>query len=342
MKIFVTGGAGYIGTHTVLELLRDGHKVCAIDNYCNSSATALDRVRRLANADFRQCEIDIRDQSALAQILCDFQPDAVIHFAGLKAVGESNEIPLDYYDNNVVGSLRLLAAMDQAGCTRIVFSSSATVYGEPQYLPYDEGHPLAPTNPYGRTKLMVEDIIRDWCRSKPQNSAALLRYFNPVGAHASGDMGEDPRGTPNNLMPFVAQVAVGRRPHLSVFGRDYATADGTGERDYIHVVDLAQAHLAAIKYTLGHQGCDAFNIGTGSAYSVLQIVAAFEKASGRAIPYKVSGRRAGDIAISVARVDKAREILGWSSNHTLDDICQSSWNWQSKNPTGYSDIEIYK
>ena len=339
MKVFVTGGAGYIGTHTVLELLREGHEVCVSDNYHNSSPAALDRIRRLANADFRQCEIDIRDQDALTQILLDFQPDAVIHFAGLKAVGESNEIPIDYYDNNVVGSLRLLAAMDQAGCTRIVFSSSATVYGEPQYLPYDEEHPLAPTNPYGRTKLMVEEIIRDWCLSKPQNSAALLRYFNPVGAHASGDIGEDPSGAPNNLMPFVAQVAVGRRPHLSVFGNDYATVDGTGERDYIHVVDLARAHLAAIDYTLVHEGCDAFNIGTGSAYSVLQIVAAFENASGLAIPYKVSGRRAGDIATSVARVDKAREILGWKSIHTLDDICQSSWNWQSKNPAGYRGLE---
>jgi UDP-glucose 4-epimerase len=279
--------------------------------------------------------IDVRDQVLLTQALRDFQPDAVIHFAGLKAVGESNEIPIDYYDNNVVGSLRLLAAMDQAGCTRIVFSSSATVYGEPQYLPYDEGHPLAPTNPYGRTKLMVEEIIRDWCRSKPQNSAALLRYFNPVGAHASGDIGEHPSGTPNNLMPFVAQVAVGRRPHLTIFGNDYETADGTGERDYIHVVDLARAHLAAIEYTSAHQGCDAFNIGAGSAYSVLQIVAAFEKASGREISYKVSERRAGDIATSVASVDKARTLLGWSSSHTLDDICQSCWNWQSKNPDGY-------
>jgi UDP-glucose 4-epimerase len=336
LKVFVTGGAGYIGTHTVLELLRDGHEVCVSDNYRNSSPAALERVRRLANADFRQCEVDIRDQDVLTQALCDFQPDAVIHFAGLKAVGESSEIPIDYYDNNVVGSLRLLAAMDQARCTRIVFSSSATVYGEPQYLPYDEEHPLAPTNPYGRTKLMVEEIIRDWCRSKSQNSAALLRYFNPVGAHASGDIGEDPRGTPNNLMPFVAQVAVGRRPHLSVFGNDYATVDGTGERDYIHVVDLARAHLAAIDYILAHQGCDTFNIGTGEAYSVLQIVDAFEKASGQKIPYKVSERRAGDIATSVARVDKARAKLGWTSSHTLDDICQSSWNWQSKNPAGYS------
>ena len=342
LKVFVTGGAGYIGTHTMLELLRDGHEVCVIDNYRNSTPAALDRVRRLANADFRQCDIDIRDQNALTETLCDFKPDAVIHFAGLKAVGESNEIPIDYYDNNVVGSLRLLAAMDKAGCTRIVFSSSATVYGEPLYLPYDEDHPLAPTNPYGRTKLMVEEIIRDWCRSNPQNSASLLRYFNPVGAHASGDIGEDPSGTPNNLMPFVTQVAVGRRPHLSIFGNDYATADGTGERDYIHVVDLARAHLAAIDYILAHQGCDVFNIGTGEAYSVLQIVEAFEKASGQKIPYKVSERRAGDIATSVARVDKARAKLGWTSNHTLDDICRSSWNWQSKNPAGYRDIGTSK
>lgn len=296
MKIFVTGGAGYIGSHTVLELLREGREVCVCDNFSNSSPEALNRVRRLANADFSQLELDIRDQAGLARAMLDFRPDVVVHFAGLKAVGESSQIPVDYYDNNVTGSLRLLAAMDQVDCKRIVFSPSATVYGEAQYLPYDESHPLVPTNPYGRSKLMAEEIIRDWCAAGGGKSAALLRYFNPVGAHVSGDIGEDPSGTPNNLMPFVAQVAVGRRERLAVFGGDYETADGTGERDYIHVVDLARAHLAAINYANADLGCEAFNIGTGAAYSVLQIIRAFEEASGREVPFEVAGRRAGDVA----------------------------------------------
>lgn len=335
MKIFLTGAAGYVGSHTLLELLQETNEICVCDNYHNSSPEALNRVRRLSNSDFTKLELDIRDQDNLSKALQDFRPDIVVHFAGLKAVGESNEIPIEYYDNNVVGSLRLLTAMDQAGCRKIVFSSSATVYGEPHYLPYDEGHPLAPTNPYGRTKLMVEEIIRDWCAADAGRSAALLRYFNPVGAHTSGDIGEDSNGTPNNLMPFVSQVAVGRRPHLNVFGGDYDTPDGTGQRDYIHVVDLARAHLAAITYTLNSQGCEAFNIGTGSAYSVLQIVKAFEKASGHSIPFQIAPRRQGDIASSVASVEKARTLLGWSATHSLDDICQSTWNWQSRNPLGY-------
>jgi UDP-glucose 4-epimerase len=267
--------------------------------------------------------------------MCATKPDVVIHFAGLKAVGESSAIPIEYYDNNVVGSLRLLSAMDKAGCKRIIFSSSATVYGESEYLPYDELHPLSPTNPYGRTKLMVEEIIRDWCSTDFNKSAALLRYFNPVGAHASGDIGEDPRGIPNNLMPYLAQVAVGRRKSLSVFGDDYPTSDGTGERDYIHVVDLARAHIAAADYAMSNLGCEAFNIGTGSAYSVLQILNAFQEASGRNIPFEVTPRRKGDIATSVAGVAKAKEKLGWSASLSLKDICQSSWIWQSRNPSGY-------
>jgi UDP-glucose 4-epimerase len=335
MRIFVTGGAGYIGSHTVLELLRAGYKVCVGDNYRNSSPIALDRVRRLANADFDQIEVDIRNEGRLTDALASFNPDAVIHFAGLKAVGESNELPLDYYDNNVVGSLRLLSAMDSVGCNRIVFSSSATVYGEPVYLPFDEAHPCAPTNPYGRSKYMVEQIIEDWCKARPLASAALLRYFNPVGAHASGDIGEDPTGTPNNLMPFVAQVAVGRRERLSVFGADYETADGTGERDYIHVVDLARAHLAAVEFIEAQSGCEAFNIGTGSAKSVLEIVKEFEAASGQNIPFQIVGRRPGDIGTSVAGVAKATDKLNWCAEHSLEDICRSSWDWQSKNPNGY-------
>jgi UDP-glucose 4-epimerase len=335
MRIFVTGGAGYIGSHTILEILTAGHEVCVVDNYRNSSPIALERVRRIANADFDQIEVDIRDERRLTDALASFNPDAVIHFAGLKAVGESNELPLDYYDNNVVGSLRLLSAMDNVGCNRIVFSSSATVYGEPAYLPFDEVHPCAPTNPYGRTKYIVEQIITDWCRSRPLASAALLRYFNPVGAHASGDIGEDPAGTPNNLLPFVAQVAVGRREYLSVFGADYDTGDGTGERDYIHVVDLARAHVAAVEFVKAHSGCEAFNVGTGSATSVLQIIKAFEVASGQQIPIQIASRRPGDIATSLADVGKASAKLNWRAVHSLEDICKSSWDWQSKNPNGY-------
>lgn len=335
MRIFVTGGAGYIGSHTILELLGAGYKVCVGDNYRNSSPAALDRVRQLASEDFHQIEVDIRNQDRLTEALASFQPDAVIHFAGLKAVGESNELPLDYYDNNVVGSLRLLSAMSSVGCNRIVFSSSATVYGEPVYLPFDEAHPCRPTNPYGRTKYMVEQIIEDWCRVRPSASAALLRYFNPVGAHASADIGENPTGIPNNLLPFVAQVAVGRRERLSIFGADYATKDGTGERDYIHVVDLAKAHLAAVEFINLRTGCEAFNVGTGSATSVLQIVNAFESASGQQIPFQIVGRRPGDIATSVASVAKATAKLNWCAKHTLEDICRSSWAWQSKNPDGY-------
>ncbi|MCZ8320933.1 MAG: UDP-glucose 4-epimerase GalE [Novosphingobium sp.] len=331
----MTGGAGYIGSHMLVELLREANEVCVCDNYSNSSPEALNRVRRLANADFSQLEIDIRDKDKLIRSLGQFRPDVVVHFAGLKAVGESNQKPLEYYDNNVTGSLNLLAAMDAAGCRRVVFSSSATVYGEPSYLPYDESHPLAPTNPYGRTKMMVENIVRDWCAVGADKSAALLRYFNPVGAHPSGDIGEDPNGTPNNLMPFVSQVAVGRRARVNVFGGDYPTLDGTGQRDYIHVVDLARAHLAAIGYVGVNLGCEVFNIGTGSAYSVLQIIKAFEIASQKEIPFEVIQRRQGDIATSVASIEKATRLLNWTATHTLVDICQSTWKWQSRNPRGY-------
>ena len=335
MKIFVTGGAGYIGSHTLVELLSANHKILVCDNYCNSNPESLSRVRNLSKSEFDQIELDIRDDKKLTSAIKNFNPDVVVHFAGLKSVGESFENPIEYYGNNVSGSLNLLAAMDESGCSRIVFSSSATVYGEPAYLPYDETHPVRPTNPYGRTKLIAEEIIRDWCSNSSTKSAALLRYFNPVGAHPSGKIGEDPFGPPNNLMPFVTQVAVGRRPHLNIFGNDYATADGTGERDYIHVVDLARAHIAAVNFLMEHQGCDAFNIGTGVTYSVLQIVAAFEAASGCRIPYHIAARRPGDVAVSLASVEKAHEILGWRSQFSLRDICETSWNWQCKNPNGY-------
>ena len=336
MKVLVTGGAGYIGSHTILDLLRVGHDVLSCDNYCNSSPEALRRVRRLANADFGEVNVDIRDGEKLAGVVADFAPDAVIHFAGLKAVGASVQIPLEYYDTNVLGTLRLLEAMDIAGCKRIVFSSSATVYGEPQYLPYDEEHPLKPFNVYGRTKLMAEQIISDWCEANNGSSAGLLRYFNPVGAHPSGEIGEDPNGVPDNLMPYIAQVAVGRRPHLNVFGNDYDTRDGTGERDYIHVVDLARAHVAALDFIAANNGCEAFNIGTGTAYSVMDMVRGFEAACGRAIPVEFTGRRRGDLANYYADVKKAHAGLSWHAELGIAEICQSTWDWQSRNPNGYT------
>jgi UDP-glucose 4-epimerase len=335
MRVLVTGGAGYIGSHTILELLRAGHEVFSVDNYCNSSPESLRRVRRLANADVGETEIDVRDGTKLAEVMAEFEPDAVIHFAGLKAVGTSEKEPLLYYENNVLGTLCLLQAMDNVGCKRIVFSSSATVYGEPQYLPYDEDHPLNPANTYGRTKLMAEQVIADWCRATAHASAALLRYFNPVGAHPSGEIGEDPNGVPDNLMPYIAQVAVGRRPHLNVFGDDYDTRDGTGERDYIHVVDLALAHVSALDLMKANQGCEAINVGTGLSYSVLDLVKAFESASGRKIPIHFCERRKGDVAKSLAGTAKARALLEWNATRGLDKMCSSTWLWQSRNPGGY-------
>lgn len=336
MKVFVTGAAGYIGSHTILELLRAGHEVFACDNYCNSSPEALRRVRRLANADFEDAEVDVRDVDGLSKIMAGFAPDAVIHFAGLKAVGASAQMPLEYYDNNVTGTLRLLQAMDGVACRRIVFSSSATVYGEPRYLPYDEAHPLLPVNTYGRTKLMAEQVIADWAAAAPGKSAALLRYFNPVGAHPSGEIGEDPNGIPDNLMPYIAQVAVGRRPHLSVFGDDYDTRDGTGERDFIHVVDLARAHVAAIEFVSENTSCEALNIGTGKAFSVMEMVKGFEQASARPIPVQFVGRRKGDLPSYYADASKAHALLGWRAEHGLAEICQTTWAWQSRNPDGYA------
>jgi len=335
MKVFVTGGAGYIGSHTLVALLAAGHEICVFDNFSNSSPAALARVRRLTNRDFSLVEADIRDRDTLTRAAAAFAPDAVIHFAGLKAVGESNEQPLRYYENNVAGSMNLLAAMDACACRRIVFSSSATVYGEARYLPFDEAHPVAPTNPYGRTKAMVEDVIRDWSLATEGASAVLLRYFNPVGAHESGRIGEDPHDIPNNLMPFVAQVAVGRRARLSIFGDDYDTRDGTGERDYIHVVDLAAAHLAAIEYSARTMGCEAINVGTGHGITVRELVAAYERACGHPIAYEIAPRRPGDVASSYAATDKAEQLLNWRAALDVDAMCASSWRWQSENPLGY-------
>ncbi|MDP2258245.1 MAG: UDP-glucose 4-epimerase GalE [Caulobacter sp.] len=339
MRVFLTGGAGYIGSHTLTELLGDGHDVCVYDNFANSRPAALARVRTLSNRDFEVVEGDIRQGDRLAGVMRAFQPDAVIHFAGLKAVGESAAFPLEYYENNVQGSITLLRAMDAAGCRRIVFSSSATVYGEPRQARLDESHPLAPTNPYGRTKRFIEEIIGDWAGANADASAVLLRYFNPAGAHETGRIGEDPRGTPNNLAPFVSQVAAGRRDRLKIFGGDYPTRDGTGERDFVHVIDLARAHIAAIDYAMANRGCEAINVGAGSGVTVLEMVRAFERATGRAIPYDIVDRRPGDVPASVADPARAQALLGWTARFGLDDICRSAWNWQSLNPDGYEGVD---
>ncbi len=338
-NILVTGGAGYIGSHTCVELLNAGYAVTVFDNYCNSKPEALNRVERITGKSLTRVQGDVRDRTALEAALRASGATAVIHFAGLKAVGESGQKPLQYYDNNVVGTLCLLQAMNTCGVKSLVFSSSATVYGAPQFLPYTEDHPFAPTNPYGRTKLMVEDILRDAFASDASWQFSILRYFNPVGAHESGFIGEDPQGVPNNLMPFVAQVAVGRREFLSVFGDDYDTPDGTGVRDYIHVTDLADGHLRALQWmaSTNHGQCKAFNLGAGIGYSVLEMVRAFEAASGRPVPYQVQARRAGDLAGFHANADMAQQLLGWRAKRSLQTMCADTWRWQSNNPQGYGE-----
>jgi len=335
MRVLVTGGAGYIGSHTLLELMAQGHEVCVLDNYSNATPEVLTRVRALSNGSVADYTGDIRDPAMLDTVMQAFKPDAVVHFAGLKAVGESAEKPLVYYDVNISGTLALLHAMDRVGCKKIIFSSSATVYGDPVYLPYDETHPTNPTSVYGHSKLMAEQILTDWTHAQTGSSAVLLRYFNPVGAHSSSRIGEDPQDIPNNLMPYIAQVAVGKRDALTIFGDDYDTPDGTGLRDYIHVVDLAQAHVAALNYAQTNTGARPFNIGTGESYSVRDMVAAFERASGLSIPVKQAGRRAGDVAASQADASRAKAELGWHAKHSLDDMTASTWAWQSANPDGY-------
>lgn len=334
MSILVTGGAGYIGSHTCVELLQAGHEVVVFDNFSNSHREALKRVEQITGRELALVEGDIRDQAAIEAALRQFDCKAVIHFAGLKAVGESVEKPLMYYDNNVVGTHRLLAAMENCGVNTLVFSSSATVYGEPQRLPLTEDHPLSATNPYGRSKLIIEEMLRDLYRASPGWRIAILRYFNPVGAHHSGQIGENPLGIPNNLMPFVAQVAVGRREYLNVWGNDYATDDGTGVRDYIHVVDLALGHLKALE-RLDAPQCAEVNLGTGNGYSVLDVVKAFEFASGQAVPYRVSPRRPGDVAVCFADPSFAEHYLGWKAERDLAAMCRDHWNWQKQNPQGY-------
>lgn len=334
--VLVTGGAGYIGSHACVALMEAGHEVVVLDNLCNSSPVALQRLRDICGVSPVFKQGDIRDRACLDQIFREQRIDAVLHFAGLKAVGESVDKPLEYYDNNVTGSLVLLAAMQQAGVRNLVFSSSATVYGDPASVPIREDFALAPTNPYGRTKRMVEDILADWQAAHPDWSIARLRYFNPVGAHSSGRIGEDPLGIPNNLMPFVAQVAVGKRDKLSVFGNDYSTQDGTGVRDYIHVMDLVEGHVVALDFIRRERGLHTINLGTGNGVSVLEIVGAFERASGRSVPYEIVARRPGDIAACWADPGLAQELLQWKASRSLTQMCEDTWRWQAGNPLGYS------
>ena len=335
-KILVTGGAGYIGSHTCVELLQAHHDVVVLDNLSNSSCEALVRVEALAGKSLEFVEGDIRDSQMLDQVFKQFQIDAVIHFAGLKAVGESQQIPLTYFDNNIAGSIHLVDAMARAGVFKLVFSSSATVYDEANSSPLNEDMPTGmPSNNYGYTKLIVEQMLQKLALADARWSIALLRYFNPVGAHSSGRIGEDPQGIPNNLMPYVTQVAVGRREKLSIFGQDYDTADGTGVRDYIHVVDLANAHLCALNNRLNAQGCRAWNIGTGQGSSVLEVKNTFEQVNGVPIAFEFAPRREGDVATSFADNQRAMNELGWAPKYTLEDMLKDSWNWQKQNPQGY-------
>lgn len=328
MRIAVTGGAGFIGSHTTVALLDAGHDVLILDNFANAERDVPDRVASISGREAAVEEVDITDASRLAAALGAFRPEAVIHFAGLKAVGEAMEQPLEYYRVNVAGSVTLFRAMAEISCNRLVFSSSATVYGDPERVPIPETHPLRPTNPYGRSKRMVEQVIEDWSRAEPALSAISLRYFNPVGAHPSARIGEAPQGIPNNLMPYVAQVAQGRRERLSVFGDDYDTQDGTGVRDYIHVVDLAEAHLAALALSGETTGAQAINVGTGRGYSVFEMIRAFRDASGREIPFVVAPRRPGDVATSLADPALASSRMGWQATRGLDEMCRDAWAWQ--------------
>ena len=331
MNILLTGGAGYIGSHTAISLSEMGHEVVIFDNLINSNADVLKKISQILDRDLAFIEGDVRDTELLKNVLKIHKIHAVIHFAGLKAVGESNKNPIEYYANNVQGTISLLEAMTSIGINKLVFSSSATVYGEPQYLPMDEGHPLAATNPYGRTKLHIEEILKDVALSDLAWHIVCLRYFNPVGAHESGLIGEDPRGIPNNLVPYIGQVACGIRSDLAVFGDDYPTLDGTGVRDYIHVMDLAEGHAKALDFLESNPGWNAINLGTGKGYSVFEVIEAFENASSQKIPYRVVPRRMGDVPQCYANPEKAKIELDWTAHRTLDDMCLSAWNFQKKN-----------
>ena len=336
MSILVTGGAGFIGSHTCVELLNAGYDTIILDNLCNSKSESVKRIKEITGKDVKFYECDIRDRAGLDKIFAENNIEAVIHFAGLKAVGESCDKPLEYYDNNIGGTVILCEAMKAAGCKKIVFSSSATVYGSENPSPLKEDMPEGKTtNPYGTTKLYIERILKDLYASDNEWSICLLRYFNPIGAHKSGRIGEDPNGIPNNLVPYIAQVAIGRREFLSVFGNDYDTADGTGVRDYIHVVDLALGHIKAVEKVLAEKSCSTYNLGTGTGYSVLDVVKAFEKASGRTVAYKIVDRRPGDIATCFSDPSKAKEALGWVATRGSDEMCEDSRRWQSMNPNGF-------
>lgn len=340
MKILVTGGTGFIGSHTLVELYASGHEAVVVDNLCNSTQTALKRVEELVGRSIPFYQVDIRDREGLQSVMNQHRFDVCIHFAGLKAVGESVEKPWEYYENNLSGTLTLLDVLRQHGCKNIIFSSSATVYGDPAIIPITEECPKGHcTNPYGQTKSMLEEIMMDMQRADKAWNVVLLRYFNPIGAHPSGRIGENPSGIPNNLMPYLTQVAVGKRPELGVFGNDYDTPDGTGVRDYIHVVDLAKGHVAALKAIESNCGCAIYNLGTGQGYSVLQLVNTFEKVNGIHIPYSIKPRRAGDIAICYSNPAKAERELGWKAELGLEEMCRDAWNWQKNNPEGYGGME---
>ena len=337
MAILITGGAGYIGTHAMVEFLEAGREVISVDNFSNSKPQALKRVKEITGKSFKSYHVDLLDYDALEQVFKENNIDSCIHFAGLKAVGESCEQPLRYYHNNLTGTFNLCSLLSKYGAKRIVFSSSATVYGKPASVPITEDFPLSTTNPYGETKLMIERILKDLYASDNEWSVSILRYFNPIGAHKSGRIGEDPKGIPNNLLPYVAQVATGKRPYLSIFGNDYNTHDGTGVRDYIHVVDLAKAHLRAIERAEQITGVEYFNIGTGVGYSVLDIVSAYERATGATVSYKIVDRRPGDIDECYADPTKAYEVLGWRAENNIEDMCRDSYRWQKNNPDGYGE-----
>ncbi|MDY5636759.1 MULTISPECIES: UDP-glucose 4-epimerase GalE [Streptococcus] len=336
-KILVTGGAGFIGSHTCIELLNADHEVIIVDNLCNSHEKSLAIVERETKRKVYFYNVDVRDEAALEDIFKSENIDGVIHFAGLKAVGESSVIPLDYYDNNISGTLTLLKVMKKYNCKNIIFSSSATVYGSPKTVPIKEDFPLSVTNPYGRTKLMLEEILTDLYNSDTEWNVVLLRYFNPIGAHESGDLGEDPAGVPNNLLPYVTQVAVGKLDYVNVFGNDYDTIDGTGVRDYIHVVDLAKGHVAALQKIEKDSGLSIYNLGTGIGYSVLEIIQNMSDVVGKDIPYKIVERRRGDIATCYADSSKAQQELGWKAQYDIKKMCQDAWHWQSKHPNGFQD-----
>ena len=338
MNVLVTGGAGYIGSHTCVELIGTGHTPIVVDNLYNSSAKSLERVEEITGVQIKFYEGDVRDEALLEKIFAENEIGAVIHFAGLKAVGESVAKPLEYYDNNLVSTMVLARVMGRVGCKKLIFSSSATVYSGDNEMPLRETSKTGNcTNPYGWTKYMCEQILRDIAKADPEWSVVLLRYFNPVGAHASGKIGEHPNGIPNNLMPFISQTAIGKRKQLSVFGNDYDTHDGTGVRDYIHVVDLAKGHVAAVNYMENNKGEAVFNLGTGTGYSVLDMVKAFEAANGIPVPYVIAERRPGDLATCYADPTKSREVLGWTAKHDQTDMCRDTWNWQSQNPNGFDD-----